>query len=139
MVAHSRSELGTSLPREAQIEASLRLRPVPTSAAEARRFIDVTLTGWGCEALVDSVVLLVSEVVTNAILHARSDIEIRVGDRGAMIRVEVTDQGEGDPVRRAFGEDATSGRGLAILEQVASAWGVTRTAGGKLVWFEVAA
>jgi anti-sigma regulatory factor (Ser/Thr protein kinase) len=112
---------------------------VPTSAGAARRFIDLTLTGWGCDALVDSVVLLVSEVVTNAILHARSDIEVRVGDRGAMMRVEVIDHSDGEPVLRSYAEDSSSGRGLAIVEQVASAWGVTKIAGGKLVWFEVAA
>ena len=121
------------------IEASLRLHPVPTSAGVARRFIDLTLTGWGCDALVDAAVLLVSEVVTNAILHARSDIEVHVASRGTVMRIEVTDHGDGDPVMRSYSEDASSGRGLAIVEQVASAWGVTKVAGGKRVWFEVAA
>ncbi len=139
-MAHLRCEWRLPLrARRPAIEACLTLRPVPTSAGAARRFIDLTLTGWGCDALVDSAVLLVSEVVTNAILHARSDIEIRVAAHGHVLRFEVTDHGDGDPVRRDYSDEATSGRGLAIVEQVASAWGVTRVAGGKLVWFEVAA
>ncbi|HVF18720.1 MAG TPA: ATP-binding protein [Mycobacteriales bacterium] len=111
---------------------------MPTSAGVARHFIDSTLTGWGCHGLVDSVTLLVSEVVTNAILHARSDIDLHVISRGRVLRVEVRDHERGEPVLRRHAADSTSGRGLAILELVASAWGVTQLADGKMVWFEVA-
>ena len=124
---------------EAAIEALLRLRPVPTSAGSARRFVTLTLTDWGCAAIVDAVTLLVSEVVTNAILHARSDIELHISGPGPALRVEVWDSSPAEPTMRRQDKDATSGRGLAIVDVLASAWGVTHRAGGKLVWFEVAA
>ena len=82
--------------------------------------------------------LLLSEVVTNAILHARSEIEVHVVNHGPVLRVEVRDHGAGAPVVRRQAHDATSGRGLAIVEQVATAWGVTQLPDGKMVWFEIA-
>lgn len=125
--------------REAEIEALLRLRPEPAGAAAARRFVTTTLTAWGCQNLVEATTLLVSEVVTNSILHARSDIELRVAQHGQGLRVEVRDSSQHQPTVRAIDEDASSGRGLAIVEMLATAWGVTHLPDGKVVWFEVAA
>jgi len=88
---------------------------------------------------VETVSLLVSEVVTNAILHARSDIELNLVNHGARLRIEVRDGTGGEPAVRRFRDDAASGRGLAIVERLATAWGVTHLTDGKLVWFEIAA
>lgn len=97
------------------------------------------MTSWGCEALVDVIILLVSEVVTNAVLHARSDVELRlVGERDHM-RVEISDSCALVPVLRERSEDAMTGRGLQLVAQLASSWGVSERVDGKTVWFELAA
>lgn len=117
----------------------MRLRPVPTSAGIARRFVGTTLISWGWDTVVELVTLLVSEVVTNAVLHARSDFELSVVSGSHHLRIEVSDSSPVVPVQRQRDDDALTGRGLALVDQLASAWGVTEHAGGKVVWFEVAA
>jgi anti-sigma regulatory factor (Ser/Thr protein kinase) len=117
--------------------ARLALRPVPSSAASARQFVDDTLGEWGCDSFVDASRLLVSELVTNAVLHARTDIElvVRLHPRG--VRVEVHDGSPAAPVVRRYDDDAMTGRGLALVDELARRWGVERTPGGKAVWFEL--
>jgi anti-sigma regulatory factor (Ser/Thr protein kinase) len=117
----------------------LALRPVPASAGIARRFVSSTLRGWGCDALVETAVLLVSEVVTNAVLHARSDLEVSVRLVDDEVRVEVTDGSPAEPQRRTAGQTATTGRGLALVEACARRWGVAERPGGKAVWFDLPA
>jgi anti-sigma regulatory factor (Ser/Thr protein kinase) len=87
----------------------------------------------------DSAVLLTSELVTNAITHGRSDARLRVVVHADCVRVEVTDDNSRHPVVRSQDADALDGRGLQMLEFVASAWGVRDEAYGKTVWFEVRA
>lgn len=118
-------------------EARLALRPVPASAALARLFVERTLGDWGCNGLLDASRLLVSELVTNAVLHARTDVElsVRLVPRG--VRVEVSDGSSGAPVVRHYEDEAMTGRGLALVEELASTWGVDERAGGKTVWFEI--
>ena len=118
-------------------EARLALDPVPGSAAAARRFVAETLGGWGCDVLVDTGRLLVSELVTNAILHARTTMTLVVRLRRTGVRVEVHDASPGAPVLRDYGDDAMTGRGLALVDELAESWGVERHADGKAVWFEL--
>ena len=118
-------------------EARLALRPLPASAAVARRFVDETLGGWGCAALVDASRLLISELVTNAVLHARTDIEVVVRLVRTGVRVEVHDGSASAPVVRRYDDEAMTGRGLSLVDELARRWGVDRTDGGKAVWFEL--
>jgi len=90
----------------------------------------------GRDDLAESAVLLVSEVVTNAILHAGTPIEVTLRLDGGL-RVEVADGSEHLPVRRRYATTAGTGRGLMMLEELADAWGVQRRPGGKVVWFEL--
>jgi len=111
------------------------------SAGQARRFVDEVLNRWHCDALLDDVQLLVSELVTNAVVHARSDVQVAVRLLGDALRIEVVDQVPPAPASleaSAPTEDAESGRGLLLVETMASAWGVEPIDGGKSVWFEVA-
>jgi anti-sigma regulatory factor (Ser/Thr protein kinase) len=94
---------------------------------------------------VDTVELLTSEVVTNALVHARSvgvdpdegpDLVVRIG-RG-FVRVEVYDVSPEVPVRRTPGPLDPSGRGMWIVDELARDWGVDHMPSGKRVWFEVA-
>ena len=118
-------------------EARLALRPVPASAAQARQFVERTLGDWGCDGLVDLARLLVSELVTNAVLHARTDLELAIGLRRGGVRVEVTDGSPAAPVKRSYEDEAMTGRGLALVDELADRWGVDERADGKAVWFEV--
>lgn len=119
--------------------SALELPPTTDSVPLARRFARSALreSTWD----VDTVVLLVSEVVTNAVLHARSAIVVRVEDRRDVVRVEVQDGSPVPPRMHHFARSSATGRGLRLLDRLAAAWGVSSDApgGGKVVWFEVGA
>ena len=85
----------------------------------------------------DDLLLCVSEVVTNAVLHARSPSVMTVTVDGDRVRVEVVDRDPTLPVRRAHDVHAPTGRGLLLLDDLAAAWGAEARAPGKVVWFEV--
>ena len=108
------------------------------SVAAARRFVAAALEQWGRDDQIDEVTLLTSEVVTNAVLHAGSDVDVRVSLVGAVVRVEVGDRDPDPPVVRDT-PVLTSGRGLRIVQEVAVDWGTyPMPDDGKVVWFEVA-
>jgi serine/threonine-protein kinase RsbW len=104
---------------------------------EARRFLAGVLDG--CLAG-DDALLCVSELATNAVLHSRSGrpggrFTVRTAVRAGRVRVEVED--EGGPWRPAGAEHGQSGRGLAIVGEVASRWGRDDGDAGRTVWFEI--
>ena len=111
------------------------------SAGAARRFVADALAGAGVERdVVDLAELLTSEIVTNAVVHARSMAEVGVDRVGDAVRVEVLDVAPSLPHVRHVPPEATAGRGLAIVEALANRWGVEpRGESGKVVWFELAA
>ena len=115
------------------------LRPHPSSVGAARRLVRDLATLAGRTDLVDDAVLLVSEVVTNALIHAGSPIRVRgqVGRRG--IRVEVSDASPHHPALRDYANTAGTGRGLGLLVELVDDWGVAPDEVGKTVWFEVGA
>ena len=121
----------------------MQLEPVVGAVRKARRVVESVLAGWGDDAAgAQLAVLLTSEVVTNAIVHASPHAtDGRVGvsiDGGAeLARVEVTDGFGGMPFARGPGVSRTSGRGIMLLDLLASRWGVTPVGEGKTVWFEV--
>ena len=116
------------------------LTPHPTSVGAARRFVrDVLMSRQVSDGVVDTVELLTSEVVTNAIVHGRSGPQLAVEIDEHVVRVAVRDLSPEVPVRRLGRLDDVSGRGVVIVEELASAWGVDHERnGGKRVWFEVA-
>jgi DNA-binding NarL/FixJ family response regulator len=107
------------------------------SARTARRFVAEVLAGWGYDDLQDSAALLVSELVTNAVVHAHSDVELAVHLRPQRVRVEVIDQAQEVVRRRDAKDDEQSGRGMALIEALATAWGIDSLLSGKSVWFEL--
>jgi DNA-binding NarL/FixJ family response regulator len=117
--------------------ARAKLEAQPQSAASARRFVDETLHRWQCDELFDVVGLLTSELVTNAILHAQSEIELSVSMTPDAIRIDVVDHSASMPTPRAAAQEDTSGRGLGLVEALATSWGVDERPGGKSVWFEL--
>jgi anti-sigma regulatory factor (Ser/Thr protein kinase) len=117
---------------------TLDLAPNPASVGEARRFTVETLRRWGREDLTTSGALLVTELVTNAILHARTMVRV-ILERGAdFVRVEVRDGSPIRPALRNHGLDATTGRGLALVSKLADSWGVDVDGAGKVVWAQLA-
>ena len=121
------------LEKSAEFESDLTVVEV------ARKFVRRTLEGWrvGREVAADAV-LLTSELVTNAVLHARTGIRVVLHTDGAAVRVSVFDENPRVPVYEDCPADATSGRGLSLVEGLAGAWGVDRLQDGKVVWFELA-
>lgn len=119
--------------------ASERLPADLRSAGEARNMVRSTLDGWTDESRVDDIVLCVSELVTNAIVHAASSPRVLVSVRPGLIHIEVSDASETLPVPREAELHDTSGRGMSILSGFSDRWGsLRRSGGGKTVWFEVA-
>ena len=89
------------------------------------------------EDLVETAVLLISEVVTNALLHAGTPIDVAAHLDEDGLRVEVGDGSLHLPVRRRYATTAGTGRGLMMLEQLVDDWGVSRHVDGKTVWFRL--
>ncbi|MBA3266685.1 MAG: ATP-binding protein [Acidimicrobiia bacterium] len=85
----------------------------------------------------DVVGLLVTELVTNAIRHADSHVDVAIRLLPETLRVEVRDTAEGRPAVVDAGPDAERGRGLAMVDALAEAWGVEPDGHGKVVWFEI--
>lgn len=117
--------------------ASMQLGRDMLSAARARRFAAQHCRLWGCESNVDSALVVVSELVTNAILHGGSECELRLSLAKGALRVEVVDYGSGNPDLMAATAQDEHGRGLLLISALAAAWGVEATATGKAVWAQV--
>lgn len=114
--------------------AKLQLPRAPQSAGDARRWVR-DLLGWLGEDDLDNVVILVSELVTNAVTHTDSaQVSVTVTYIDAVLRVEVTDDGSGEWGVPQLGRDG--GRGLAIVEELSDRYAVKRS-GDTTVWFEM--
>lgn len=114
-----------------------RLPPDPSSPARARAFVIDALRAADREDDADLACLLVSETVTNAVLHAGTDVEVRCKVEGVIVRVEARDGSPVMPSLRHYDDEAMTGRGLAMVDALASAWGVDSHPAGKTVWFEL--
>lgn len=115
--------------------AELALPGVTASIPQARRFTTDTLVAWGFEQLVDAGALVVSELATNAVLHARSAFTVRLRiEADGQLRVEVVDASVRQPELRRHSQGATTGRGMAIVAELADDWGVDPEVVGKVVW-----
>ena len=114
--------------------------PEPTSPVAARCLVRKALRDWRLEYLTDAATLLVSELATNAVLHARTPFVVRVELTGDTLRITVLDCSRSGPSRRSHGLGAGTGRGLALVATLAESWG-TRTdvqPWSKAVWCELA-
>src|SRR5688572_1277771 len=118
-------------------EQRVELPPQPSSAREARRFVARALTEAPPESR-EIGVLLASELVTNALLYAQGRIVVEVTPLDASFRISVHDPRPGPITPRQVPVTATSGRGLALVDQLSQSWGVQSPSGdGKDVWFEI--
>jgi anti-sigma regulatory factor (Ser/Thr protein kinase) len=109
----------------------------PVSAGKARAFVASALSSAGLDDLAYTATLLVSELVANAVLHSGTPLEVVVRCGEDRVRVEVHDGNPHLPVRKHYSNMSGTGRGLMLVERMAADWGSDRTAGGKVVWFEL--
>lgn len=105
-----------------------------TSIAQARTLIAQRLIDLPGESL-EVVLLLISELVTNAVHHGAGPVGVHVAWGGGDVRVEVSDQSPGWPVVQAIDREALDGRGLILVDGLSSGWGVLAVGIGKTVWF----
>jgi two-component sensor histidine kinase len=121
----------------------VQLDPIGGAAREARRIVESVLADWGDDTeVVQVAVLLTSEVVTNAVVHASPHaadgrVALTVERDGGLARVEVSDGYRGLPVAGDPRPGRPSGRGMVLLDLLAAQWGVTPDGEGKTVWFEI--
>ena len=132
---------GGRRPPAAPHGADDRRRTSRAQIADARERGADLLHDWAAADQVDSAVLLVSELITNVLVHTDGDAVLCVevlGRPGARrLRVEVGDNSDDMPHLRRPGEMASSGRGLVLMEELADAWGVEPRGEGKSIWFEL--
>jgi hypothetical protein len=120
------------------LELEARFRWSGRGPAAARRFVTEALAAWGCTDLIDDAALIVTELATNAVLHARSDFTVVVSRRPeGLIRIAVRDTSRVRPRPRHAGPLAPSGRGLYLVEKLTARWGADFVAGGKVVWADL--
>jgi anti-sigma regulatory factor (Ser/Thr protein kinase) len=124
---------------ELDASASLRLPPDPRSAKQARQFIADFCTAASLpEDFCFTAALMVSELVTNAVIHGRTSATIEVHRPPGTLRVAVRDDNpELPPLGDRPSLAAESGRGLMIVSALANRWGVEGVNGGKAIWFEL--
>ncbi|MFE9039275.1 SpoIIE family protein phosphatase [Streptomyces sp. NPDC012421] len=113
------------------------LEPEDAAPGRARRLARRALARWDLEELTDSVELLISEVVTNAVRYAERPVTLRLL-KTDVLRCEVGDDSPQLPRQRRARETDEGGRGLFLVNRLARRWGATRLSGGKVVWFELA-
>ena len=123
------------------MDAVLDLLTGPHDVPRARAFVRRSLAGWGVDEVADEAELLTSELLANAVLHARPPYRLVVHQLAVAVRIEVWDSApEILPVRRSRSSDAATGRGLAVADTLSESWGVEISIDGKQkgVWVELA-
>jgi anti-sigma regulatory factor (Ser/Thr protein kinase) len=123
------------------VSVQVVLLPEPRSASSARDFIRRCFSEWraGQEAGLDTALLVVTELVTNAVRHGRSTVTLAVTVNDERVLLEVQDESTGVPTVRHPGWQSLGGRGLLLVDAMATSWGVRATPAGKVVWAELPA
>ena len=116
-------------------EVARSLPPDPRSVRDARHAVSLALEEWGVDpAIVERVALIVTELVTNAVLHAATPVGVAVQWDGSAARLEVVDGSPAHPSPIAPIDGSVTGRGLSLVDALADAWGATPEQHGKTVW-----
>jgi anti-sigma regulatory factor (Ser/Thr protein kinase) len=110
----------------------------PRVVALARAFVGMTLRSWKMPGLSADVELLTSELVTNAVLHARTALRLKLSYDHDGLTVSVLDGNVRLPAVAGIPDDATSGHGLLLVERLSDSWGVEHNTLGKTVWARIA-
>jgi anti-sigma regulatory factor (Ser/Thr protein kinase) len=121
----------------AAVHEALHLPAHSSSPRRARQFVDQILHQWHRDGAIDRLALIASELVTNAVRHAQTEITIELTAEDGAVHLEVFDRGAGKPVFLDSEPSVPGGLGLPIVEALASSWGMRDREGGKGVWAEV--
>jgi len=117
-----------------------QFEPQAASAAAARRFVRETLLGWGADDIVDDALLLTNELVTNAVVHAGTEVQVSCALGPGHVQISVTDNHASRVLPATVtnsAPDKTSGRGLYLMMQIADGWGAEYDRSSKRVWFRL--
>lgn len=127
-----------STPIRAPIAAALTMTSGPDAPRAAREFVHVTAESWHLEAVVPTLDLAVSELVTNAVVHGEGPVRLKLIRRPGSLIVEVYDEGRRRPTLRRSSMSDYHGRGIGIVASLSEGWGVVRSRQGKIVWCSIA-
>ncbi|HYD09993.1 MAG TPA: response regulator [Acidimicrobiales bacterium] len=120
------------------LTATIEVAPDRTEIRRVRRFVEDCCREWSCEDRIDDALLVVSELATNAAVHAGTTYLVTVRRRLGALRLDVFDGSEDAPELRGPDRDSEGGRGLYLVSAMSAAWGVEkRLGGGKLVWADL--
>jgi anti-sigma regulatory factor (Ser/Thr protein kinase) len=120
--------------------SQISLPSSPASAAAARRFIEARVAAWSLpKAAGEQLVLVGSELVTNAVLHARTPLTLSLEHHPDRVRISVKDASPAPATLRRYRPDDLTGRGLGVVAALSHRWGINAAPDGKVVWAEVAA
>jgi anti-sigma regulatory factor (Ser/Thr protein kinase) len=120
--------------------ARIALPRTPSSVGAARRFIAARTAAWSFpEPAAGQLVLIGSELVTNAVLHARTELTLTLELRADRVRISVKDRSKAPATLRHYRPDALTGRGLGVVAALSDRWGVSTAPDGKVVWAELRA
>lgn len=117
--------------------ATLELPAISSAVSIARRWLADELADWSDEG-VDAAQLVISELVTNVVLHGRGPVHLAIGRHGTAVLLEVADHSIAMPAVNQYSAEATTGRGLLVVDGIALGWGVRRFPNGKGVWVALA-
>ena len=143
VLLHRQGECDAGVPVPSPVRRTMMTvsQAEPARIATARQHLRDLLHDWPDEEQRDAAVLLLSELLTNVLVHTDADALLTAevaGEPGERrIRVEVTDHGDDLPHKRRPGEMASSGRGLVLIELLADTWGVAPRGAGKSIWYEL--
>jgi CheY-like chemotaxis protein/anti-sigma regulatory factor (Ser/Thr protein kinase) len=131
-------DLLDDLSRRGPRSAVFRVEERADEIATARRFVEHHGQAWGYDEVIDDALIVVSELVTNAIMHAKSACDVCLRDADHILRIEVIDAGRGSPELQRPTAHSEHGRGLLLVSAMCAAWGVdTFQDGRKMVWAEL--
>lgn len=116
---------------------SSTLPGVPASARASRQALTDALDGWCGDEVRDAAALLISELVTNGVRHAGTDVGVRIAVGATTVRVEIDDHSPEVPIMRTPQPTDIGGRGMRIVDELSLRWGVQARRTGKSVWFEL--
>jgi hypothetical protein len=118
-------------------EATHRFERSVHAPRDARHFVADTLETWRCRSLIDDAALIVTELATNAVVHAQTDFVVTLTRGRRAFRISVQDSSYVAPTVAIAPRGSTSGRGLALVAAVARRWGDGSVGSGKVVWAEL--
>jgi MEDS: MEthanogen/methylotroph, DcmR Sensory domain/Histidine kinase-like ATPase domain len=135
---HSSVSRAAASPVPATRKVSRKFEPRSDAPRAARHFVEEALRAWGyADRQLEDARLLLSELVTNAVIHARSPFSVSVRSENLRLRLAVHDHSPTEPRLRLAAPEAGSGRGLQLVAMLSKDWGVVGTPIGKTVWAEL--